>query len=246
MIKKRQYVEGLGEVGTSIGNLATNVQDLGARLISVRDDAYARIQTAGNEDIGRIEGTRIGRIEGTRVCMVVTHLKGDYPVLEKKRKFPLGLAKRLVEANFQGKYHSTSTSKAYDWVRKKADKEEQAGIDPAKRTAIVLPSRTSFVMSPDNNAEYYAFVFEDMADSDEQTGRQSYFQLNKGAINFYPIGVSIVDGEKPNLLTAQNGSIPNCVWLGSFGGRSNLGGDRVAGDCGDGSRGVCESAEGAS
>ncbi len=213
MIESRQYVEGLGEVGTSVGNLVTNVRDLG-KLISMRDEAYARIQTAGADNIGKIAGTR--------VSMVVSYLKEDYPVLQKIGKFPLRLAKSLVKANSQGKYYSTRTSKAYDKARKTADEEGKLGIEPAERTAIVCPSRTNFSMSPDENAQHYVFVFEDMAHEDEESERKSYFQLNNGPIVFYPVSASTIDGENPRPLTAKNGSTQNFLWFSLLDNRSKL------------------------
>ena len=228
MIRGNKYiVEGLGEVVTSSGNLVTIVKDLGGRLISVRDEAYARIQTEGY----------ISKSEGTLVSMVVSYLKGEYPVLEKKEIFPLGLAKRLVKANSQTKYYSTPTSKAYDRVREKAEKEEKLGIEPAKRTAIILPSRENFLMSSTNHVDEGAFIFEDMAKPDKKTGRKSYFQLY-GSIEMLLLDADTVDGKEPNLLTAQNGTIQNYVWFGKLldGLGSDLFGDFYRGADGQGSR----------
>src|SRR3989344_5048513 len=96
MISKKSNVEGLGIVVQSGGDLCTNVKDLKGKLISIEDEARARIQTSGNEDIGKIDGTR--------VAVELTYIKSDAPVALKYDELNRIIAKRAVEANSKGKY----------------------------------------------------------------------------------------------------------------------------------------------
>ena len=53
-------IKGLGEIVQVCNNFYNKLQELkqaGAKLISPRDEAYARIQTKGKENIGRSDGT---------------------------------------------------------------------------------------------------------------------------------------------------------------------------------------------
>jgi len=194
MITQRVYVEGLGEVATSVGDLSTNVKDLNGKLISVRDDAYSRIHA------------NVGQAEGTRVSMIVNYLKGENPILVKQDKFPVRLAKELVIANRQGRYFSTGSEKQYEQSAKLAEKEVKSGIAPADRKAILCPSRAVFSMSPSENPEHLAFVFEDVA--------AEYYKKNKQPIKFYPIDSQIVD--------ETNGTIQNYTWFSGLDGESVL------------------------
>src|SRR3989338_9443958 len=185
MISKKTNVEGLGIVAQSDGDLYTNVRDLKGRLISLRDEAYARIQTSGNEDIGKTDGTR--------TAVELTYIKSDVPVALKYDKLSLTIAKRAVEANSKGKYLCTGSTERYDTNREIADKEDKDGIPYKERTAIVLP-RDSFNMSPLENSSQFNFFFEDMA---EKKGKNSYFNLNKKAlVHVYLIDKDMIDGKK--------------------------------------------------
>jgi len=194
------YVDGVGEFPTSVGDLATNVQELRGRLTSVSNDAYTRIVTAGKQDVGKTEGTR--------VSMIINYLKGEKPVLLKQERFPIGLARKLIEANSKKRYYSTNSEKAYETAIKTAEQENKQGIEPKKRTAIICPSRIDFSMSPDENKSHYEFVFGDMAYENKENRGLSYFQLNKGPITFCPIDVGTVD--------SINGAIQNYLWFRSL------------------------------
>jgi len=232
MISKRINVKDLGIVAQSDGDLYTNVKDLKGRVISVRNEAYARVCTAGKENIGKTEGTR--------VSMIVSYLKEELPVWQKKSMFPKTLAKALVDAHLQNKYYSTGSTKEYEQARKKAEDEEKRGIAPEKRSTIVCPSGEVFKMSLSENRKQLDFILIDLV--------ERYLQLNGQPINFYPIGKEIVDGSQPDLLTKPNGTIQNYIWFGSLGGRSGLVGDfRDASYCDLRARGVFKkSAEGTS
>lgn len=199
MINQTVFVKGLGEVAYSDGSLAVNRRDLKGRLISPRNEAYARIHTAGKEDIGKTDGTR--------VALEVDYMKGELPILARYDRLNLALAKQVVDANSQGKYYCTDSTKKYETKRKLADKEEKQGKSPQERTAIALP-RDSFGMTLTENRQQLDFILQD-------TGEQ-YFELNgKVLINFYPIDKKVVDGNSPNLLTNANGTIVvPYLWFG--------------------------------
>ena len=230
MISKRTNVKGLGIVAQSDGNLYTNAKDLKGRIISIEDEARARIQTAGKENIGETEGTR--------AAVELTYIKNDIPVAVKYDKLSQTIAKRAVEANSKNKYLCTNSTERYDINRKIADKEEKSGIPDIERTAIVLP-RDDFNMSPLENSSQFNFFFEDMA---EEEGKNSYFNLNKKVpVHVYLINKSITDGKKgSDVLENLNGTIiVPYMWFGGLDARSELGGvGRLAGDCGNGARGV--------
>lgn len=235
MVKRIAYVQGLGQVVQSDGNLSTNVQELKRKggLISPRDEAYARIHTSKKEQIGKSEGTRISAL--------VYCIEGDMPVIEVKPKIITPeLADLLVKARSKSKYYSSGTTKEYDSARKRAEKQIQKGFAPEMITAMICPSRDNFSMSLTENPAFLKFLIEDAA--------ADYIQLNKGPITFYPIGKKIVDGEQPELLTCLGGTIQNYLWFGSLDDRSGLdGGSRDASYYGYGARGVINrSAEGAS
>jgi len=215
MISRKTNVEGLGIVAQSSGNLYTNVKDLKGRLISIEEEAYARIKTAGGENIGATEGTR--------AAVELTYIKNDIPVALKYDKLSPAIAKRAVEANSKGKYLCTNSTKRYDTNRKIADQEDKSGIPYKERTAIVLP-RDSFNMSPLENSSQFNFFFGDMA---EKEGKNSYFNLNKKV----PISVCLIDKdiingkEDSSVLENLNGTIiVPYIWFGGFDGRSGLSG----------------------
>ncbi len=210
MTVQRTNVEGLGDIVTSIGNLATNVQELG-RIISIRDDAYARIHSD------------IGKTEGTRVSMIVDYLNGEMPVLVRNG-MNQRLAESLVNANSQNKYYSTGSAEQYEKARKTADNEVKSGIVPENRKAIMCPSRDVFSMSLTENPEHLNFVFQDVA--------KEYFEKNGEPIKFLPIHSGTVD--------ASDGTIQNYIWFRCLDVASELlGGDsRNASNCYNGARGV--------
>lgn len=213
VLSERRTIDGLGEVVESTGDLVTNVRELRkyGGLISPRDEAYVRAHSG------------IGQSEGTRVSMVVRYLKGENSVLVKDG-MTLSLARKLTEANRQGNYFDTGSSKAYDLARKIADKEEKSGKAAEERIAILCPSRDKFGMSPTENSTVLEFVFEDTA--------QEYFERNgSNQIAFYPIDSLVVD--------RAQGAIQNYLWFDGLGGRSELDGNsRFANYVDCGARGV--------
>ncbi len=226
MITQKAYVEGLGEYATSTGDLAENVRDLKGRLASVRNEAFARIHTAGKENIGA---------DGTKFAVEFDYFKGEQPVAVKYDKLSLALAKRAGKANRRDRYCCTDSGERYDSSRKKAEK---------RKGAVLLP-RENFIISPFKNPDIFAFFFGDTA---SETGDDSYFVFNKKQpIQVYLIDKAIVDGKKnPELLENLNGTIVVPYgWFGSLGSRSGLGGDLRDADLHlDRARGVSESAKG--
>lgn len=208
MAEKDKYVH-IGRVGkflSSVGNLAVNVRELDGRLTSISDDAYKRIMSAGKEEIGRTFGTR--------VSMTVNYLKGEPPVLVKRERFPLELAKKIVNANIKGDYYCIDSDEQYELVRETAAREEHQGIAPSQRTAMVCPVQTQFRMSPDENKQHYEFVFEDTAYETDR--RTSYFELNQGPITFHPIDSRVVH--------LTDGTTLNYIWFASLERKSELDG----------------------
>lgn len=231
MISKRINVKGLGIIATSDGDLYENVEDLKGRIITVRNEACARIKTAGKENIGKTEGTR--------VSILGIYLKEELPVWQRKLIFPKNLAKLLVNANSKNKYYSTGSTKEYEQARKNADAEEKGGVAPEERSAIVLPSKEVFEMSLSKNRNQLDFILQDLA--------EQYLQLNGHPIKFYPIDAGIVDGTQPDLLTKPYGTIQNYMWFGGLDGRSELLGCDGVAYYDDWARGVFKkSAEGTS
>ncbi len=207
MLTKRTKIDGLGEVGESSGNMLTNVRELG-ELISVRDEAYARIHSD------------IGRTYGIRVSMVVSYLKGEAPVFVKNG-MTAELARYLLCAS--PNFLDTHSSKQYETVRTVAEREEKSGVEPAKRRAMICPSRGNFSMSPMENLAHLEFVLEDLT--------KSYFEKNsKRPVTFYPIDASIVDSAK--------GTILNYIWFAGLDHRSTLYGNGNAVNVGCRTRGV--------
>ena len=233
MITQRTSVEGLGEVAPSVGNLADNVRDLRGRLISVRNDAYARIKTAGT--------AKLGKTEGTRVAVEFDYIKGEFPVAVEYDKLSLDLARRAVIANSQGKYSCTDSTERYDKKRKIAEREEKSGVSHQERTAVLLP-REDFNMSPLKNPNHFAFFLKDLA---EKEGESSYFVLNgNNPIRVYLVDKAIVDGKKDSqLLENPNGTIVvPYAWFRSLVDGSGLGGLGSAVSCDYGARGVLSGA----
>jgi len=197
MISKRNLIHGLGFVVQSDGNLSTNVQDLGGRLISVRDEAFTRVHTAGKECIGQSEGTR--------VSVEFDYISGQPPVAIKYSQLSPSLARRTVVANTANRYHCTGSTARYNQHRKTAESQEKRSVPYEKRTAVVIP-RGNFDMSPAENSGLFNFFLGDMAKAE---GIDSYIVLNKGVpITVYPISKDIVDGKRDrHLLENPNGTI---------------------------------------
>ena len=126
-MEKITYVKGLGNVMQSSGDFSANLKDIGRRIISPRDEAYARLATDGKENIGQSTGTW--------TSAGLEYAKGELPVFNPfSRLLNLKLARQAVEANRAGRYFNTEARAEYDKSLKQAQK---------KKSALVLPSRDS-------------------------------------------------------------------------------------------------------
>jgi hypothetical protein len=181
-----------------------------ASLISPRDEAYARLQTRGKENIGKEYGTW--------TTAGFEYIKGELPILRlNSRLLNPNLAKQAVEANINGNYFSTDSTKEYELSLKQAQKDKNK--DPIERNVIILPSRNNFRISGKENREISEAILKDQA--------EPYFELNNSPITVYPVSSETVDN--------QNGTILTQLWFRNLGGGSGflgsgryLGGDSVA------------------
>jgi len=170
-----------------------------ASLISPRDEAYARLQTRGKENIGKEYGTW--------TTAGLEYVKGELPILRlNSRLLNPNLAKQAVEANRNSDYFSTDSTKEYELSRKQAEKDKNK--DPMDRSVIILPSRDNFKISYKENKESSKAILKDQA--------EPYFELNNGPITVYPASTKIVDN--------QNGTILTQLWFRSLGFGSGFGG----------------------
>ena len=186
-------VGGLGEVVESCADFYTQLTQLrqeGARLITPRDEAFARLNTKGKENIGRFYGTR--------TSAGFEYVKEQLPIFRvESRLNDLKLAKAAVEANRALSFFSTESTKEYEESLEQAQKEQQQGKPPAKRSVIVLPSRDTFTITDKENWEVLETILKDQA--------KPYFELN-GPIKVYQIAKGTID--------SQEGTILNCLWFG--------------------------------
>ena len=195
-------VEGLGEIVESYEDLYTQLRQLRqnrARLITPRDEAFARLSTRGTEDIGKSYGTR--------TSSGFEYAQGQPLILRlESRLNDLKLARLAVEANRAGKYLSTESAKEYRESLRQAEKDENKS--PAERSVIVLPSRDKFTITDKEHWEVLKTILKDQA--------EQYFNLN-GPITVYPIPKDVVD--------AQNGTILNYMWFSNLDNRSDFNGN---------------------
>ena len=162
-----------------------------ARLISPRDEAYARLQTKGKENLGKEYGTW--------TTAGFEYIKGELPILRlNSRLLNPNLAKQAVEANRNGNYFSTDSTKEYELSLKQAQKDKNK--DPMDRSVIILPSRNNFRISCKENKEISEAILKDQA--------EPYFELNNGPITVYPVSSETVD--------KQNGTILTQLWFGNL------------------------------
>lgn len=210
MITQRVFVEMLGEVVHSRGSLIGNRMDLRGRLITPRDEAFARIHTAGKGDIGKTDGTR--------VALEVDYLPGEPPVLSRYDTLNPDFVDEVIEANIWGEYYCSESKDRYGEKRKLADTEANQEIPFPERTAITLPSY-NFHMTLKINYEVLEFILQDL-------GRSYFEKNNKVPINFYPLDKKVVDGSQPSKLTNLNGTIVvPFLWFRSLKDNSELSGD---------------------
>ena len=220
-LKVIAYVKGLGEVVETAADFYSELKELklgGARLISPRDEAYARLQTIGKDNIGEDDGTR------TRAGF--DYAKEQLPILRlNSRLLNPALAKKAVKSNRANAYFHTETTEEYEQSLKQAEKDMSK--EPSKRSAVVLPSRDNFTMSDKENWEVLEAVLKDQA--------EPYFKFN-GPITVYPVDKKVVD--------AQDGTIETVLWFRNLRNWSDFSG--ISWDLGNAyrARGVRESAEG--
>ena len=213
-------VEGLGKVVETLADFYTELGQLndgGARLISPRNEAYARLQTRGKEGIGKFYGTwTTGGFE---------YAKEQLPIFRVKSRLTSRLAELAVEANRGGNYFHTGSTKEYEASLVQAEKDKNK--EPEKRNVIILPSREKFTMSDKENWEVYQAILKDQS--------KSYFEFN-GPITVYPMGKKIVD--------SQDGTILTALGFANLGSESSFFGNGRDLDIGSRARGVCVSAKG--
>ena len=184
------HVKELGEVVQSNGNWLTNVQDSKGRIITPRNEAYARLQTIGEKDIGKSYGTR--------TSAGFEHAKEQFPLVRlRSQLLNKSLAEKAVAANNNGNYFSTQTTKEYEQSLEEA--EEEMKKEPKDWNVFTLPSRSKMTMSNTENWNVYEAFLNDQA--------KPYFELN-GPITIYPVDEKTVD--------AQDGTLLTQLWFGSL------------------------------
>jgi len=190
-------VKGLGIVKESIGDFSANIRELKGRIISPRDEAYARIATQGKENIGLRYGTR--------TSAGIEYTKGELPIFNLSSKLlNPELAKQAVRANRNGRYFSTETRTEYDESLKQA--QENKG-------ALVLPSRQNFQITPTKNSKVLEFALKDQAGA--------YWDLHKKVCGDVPITFHLVD---ENTVDSQPGVLLTELWFGGLDDGSYLNG----------------------
>jgi hypothetical protein len=121
------------------------------------------------------------------------------------------MARAVVEANKNGSYLSTPSTREYEQSLERAQKDESK--DPQDRRYILLPSRDNFRMSGEENSEVLQATLRDKA--------IEYLGLNGKPINFYLVNKAIVDAQKGTILTP--------LWFGCLDDDSDfVGSDRYA------------------
>ncbi len=172
-------VYGLGKVFELNGNFYETLRqfnEYGARLISPRDDAYARLQTRGKENIGLEAGT------GTRTSAGFEYITGRPVLLTLESKLMnLELAKEATERSRLGDYFYTDSTKEYEESFEQAEKDKSK--PPIERSVIILPEKRQFRISKRVNWEIYQAIFKDQA--------EPYFELNG------PITIALFDTKSP-------------------------------------------------
>ena len=197
-------VEGLGRIVQADGDFYKSLKLLaqeGAKPISLRDEAYARLMTQGKEDVGITYGT------GTFTSAGFEHARGQLPILrlESRLNNP-ELARLVVEANRQGNYFYTDSTREYKNSLRQAQKDSSK--KPKERNVILLPSKDPFVISDKENWKIYEAIFKDQA--------IDYFELN-GPIPIEPVNKDFVDSYDGTLLTL--------MWFRNLDDRSELDGN---------------------
>lgn len=192
-------VKGLGqivEVCTEYNVELEQLRDSGSRLISPRDEAYARLKTLKKEGVGIVYGTR--------TSAGLEYAKGQLPIFRvNSRLNNLKMAKKAVAANKRREFFHTNSAKEYEESLKEAKRDMKK--PPKDRNVIVLPSRDAFIISDKQHWDIYETVLKDQA--------KAYFEYN-GPLPIYTIDKETVDSQKGTIMTV--------LWFRSYEGQSIL------------------------
>jgi hypothetical protein len=198
-------VKGVGRVVEAQGNFYDVLRAFdrdGAKLITERQEAIARMKTADAE--------AIGRSYGTWTTAGFEYAPKQMPLMRiRSRLLNPELAKQAVEANSRGEYFSTESTREYEQSLKQAEKDKDK--EPSKRTVMAMPLRDSFDITRKNlDILEFALRNKDLA--------KGYFEFN-GAV---PMKVYLID---KNTVDTQDGTILTQAWFSSLDYRSNLNGN---------------------
>lgn len=202
-MKTLAYVENLGEIVEAYPNLfdmeLSELKSSRVSLITPRDEAYARIATAGKENIGKDNGTW--------TSAGLEYIAGELPLLRyHSRLLDIELAKKAVEAN-RNRYCYFSTDSEREYEESLAIAKEDESKEPSKRRIIILPSKQNTLINHDNNWQVLKFLLRDKA--------KKYFEFNhEKDIQLYQVASATVDSQKGTLLTQLR--------FGCIGSRSDL------------------------
>ena len=195
------YVKGLGYVEESYGDWLTNIVESRGKIISPRDEAYARLQTQATE--------KIGQSYGTQTSAGFEYAKDQLPIVRlHSRLLEKAMAERAVAANKNGNYFCTPTTKEYEASLKEAEKEMKK--DPKDWNVFTFPSPDSITISDKEHWNLYQAFLKDQA--------TPYFELN-GPITVHHVSKNVVD--------ARNGTLLSYLWFGSLDSRCGF----VCDDC---------------
>ncbi len=194
--------EEIVEANTDFYNGLLALKQAKSYLITPRDEAKIRIATASDKHIGKEYGTwTTAGFEYAKNSPVLLRLNShlmDYQ-----------LAKQAVEANSQGRYFF-SESKFYEESAKQAEHDKNES--PEKRKVLILPSKTNFKITSQNNMEVLEFLLRSKQFAKE------YYNFNGSK----PITTYLVE---PKYVDAQDGTLMTQLWLYRLDAGSVLDGD---------------------
>ena len=206
MIKTLANVKGLGEVVEVSGALYSELQQLKeakARLISPRDEAFARIETAGRGKKDRSKILKIYglHVPGTRTISGFEYIKGELPIFTAKSRIFENTEKLETAIDAKKAYFDIRTTMGYRSLLEQAEEDKEK--EPEKRQVIVLPSRKDFEISPTENWEVLQTILGDQA--------EAYFDLHKrvhGVLKPIPVHLAYKDR-----VDSQNGTLLSCLYF---------------------------------
>ena len=219
-------VRGTGEVveaNTDFYNGLLALKEAGAHLITPRNEMRARMVTDGKENIGKGCGTwTAAGFEYAKRSDVLLRLNS--------RLINPRLAEKVVEANRQRSYFSSTDTRFYDKTAEQAEQDKNKA--PEERKILILPSRTTFQITPQNNMEVLNFLLRS-----SELAKQ-YFEFNGST----PITTYLVNNDVVN---SQDGTLMTQLWLCGRGGDDRSGLDGLSRDLDDSGRvhGVRESGQ---